>query len=269
MRLSPARSSERPLAGRRILVTRAEDQTGELSERLHALGAEPIPCATIRTAPPVDWTPLDAALEQLGSYDWVIFTSVNGVRYFFERAASRRYATVALHDLKVGAVGRATATALGRHGIRVDFVPGEFVAEALVAGIGDVAGRRVLLPRADIARPALVDGLVRKGARVDDVVAYRTLPADPASCGLLVGATTPLPVDVATFTSASTVRNFMALLGDRSPREVLAGTIIACIGPITAHAAEEAGLHVDVLAPEHTLEGLLRAIITFLEEQRS
>jgi uroporphyrinogen III methyltransferase/synthase len=109
---------------------------------------------------------------------------------------------------------------------------------------------------------------VAKGAFVDDVVAYRTLPADPADCGLLVGAATSLPVDIATFTSASTVRNFVALLGERSPCEVLAGAIIACIGPITAQAAEETGLHVDILAPEHTLEGLLRAIITFLEEQR-
>ena len=268
MRLFPTRSAECPLAGQRILVTRAEDQAGELSERLRVLGAEPIPCATIRTAPPADWSPLDTGIDQLSSYDWVIFTSANGARYFFERAASRGHATAALHDLKVGAVGRATARALGRHGIRVDFVPDEYVAEALVAGIGDVAGQRILLPRADIARRALADGLAAKGALVDDVVAYRTLPADPADCGLLVGATTPLAVDIATFTSASTVRNFVALLGERSPREVLAGAIIACIGPITAHAAEEAGLHVDILAPEHTLEGLLRAIITFLEEQR-
>ncbi len=269
MRTSPARSAERPLAGRRILITRGEDQAGQLTERLRALGADPIPCSTIRTAPPADWTPLDTALDHLGSYDWVIFTSANGVRYFTERAVLRGHAAAALHNLKVGAVGRATALALGRHGIRVDFVPNEFVAEALVAGIGDIAGLRILLPRADLARKALMDGLVAKGARVDDVVAYRTLPADPADCGLLADSTTPLAVDIATFTSASTVRNFAALLGDRPARDALGSAVVACIGPITARAAEEIGLHVDILAREHTLDGLLHAIITFLEEHQS
>ena len=269
MHPSPTRVHERPLAGRRVLVTRAEEQAGELIERLRVMGAEPIPCATIRSAPPVDWPPLDAAIARLSSYDWVIFTSANGVRYFVERATERGCSPAALDRLKVGAVGRATADALARHGIRVDFVPAEYVAESLVAGIGDVAGQRILLPRADLARRTLVDGLAAKGAYVDDVVAYRTLPAEPADCGLLGDVAAPLALDVATFTSASTVRNFVALLGERPAREALGSALVACIGPVTARAAEEAGLHVDILAQEHTLDGLLRAIITFLEEHPS
>lgn len=252
-----------PLAGRRILVTRAAEQAGELAERLRVLGAEPIVCATITSAPPLDWQPLDQALAQLARYDWVIFTSATGVRSFFERAATLGLATDALSVLMVGAVGRVTARALEQRGVRVDFVPDEYVAEALVAGIGDVDGQRILLPRADIARKTLVDGLLAKGALVDDVVAYRTLPADPGDCEL------PFDVDIATFTSASTVRNFVTWLGKRPVCEALPGARIACIGPITAQAAAAAGLKVDILAAEHTLDGLIDAITTFLEEHPS
>jgi uroporphyrinogen-III synthase len=234
-----------------------------LSERLRAVGAEPIICAMIKSAPPLDWAPLDRALERLKHYDWVIFTSANGVRSFFERATVLERSTEELRDRRIGAVGRATAKALEEHGEPVDFVPDEYVAEAIVAGIGDIAGRRILLPRADIARKVLVEGLEAKGALVDDVIAYRTLPADPGNDLL------PSGVDIATFTSASAVRNFVVWLGDRPAHEVLIGAVIACIGPITARAAEEAGLGVDVVAPEHTLDGLIRAVITFLEEHRS
>jgi uroporphyrinogen III methyltransferase / synthase len=256
-------SSERPLAGRRVLVTRAEDQAGELAERLRALGAEPVICATIKVEPPDDWTPLDRAIEQLERYEWVIFTSANGVRFFFDRAAALGHTAEALKDRRVGAVGRATAQALAERGVLVDFVPDAYLAEGIVAGIGDIAGRRILLPRADIARKALVEGLESKGATVDDVVAYRTLPAGPRDIPF------PPDIDIAIFTSASTVRNFAAWLGHTPVDEALEGAVVACIGPITARAAVEERLRVDVVAAEHTLDGLLRAVITFLEDRRS
>lgn len=251
------------LSGRRILVTRAAEQAGELAERLRALGAEPIICATIQSAPPLDWQPLDRALAQVERYDWLIFTSATGVRSFFERATTLGLAMEVLSERQVGAVGRATARALEQRGVRVDFVPDEYVAEALVAGIGDVEGQRILLPRADIAGKILVDGLLAKGALVDDVVAYRTLPAEPGDCEL------PFDVDIAIFTSASTVRNLVAWLGTRPVCQALPGAVIACIGPITAQAAAAAGLKVDILAAEHTLDGLIDAITTFLEDHPS
>lgn len=252
-----------PLSGLRILVTRAEEQAGELAERLRALGAVAIVYSTISHAPPLDWTPLDQALANLAQYDWVIFTSANGVRFCFERAATLGLPMDKVCDVRVAAVGRATAQALAEQGVRVDFVPDQYVAEALVAGINNVAGQRILLPRADIARKTLVEAFVAKGALVDDVIAYRTLPAAPPANDHA------LNVDIATFTSASTVRNLAAWLRPQPLSEALAGARIACIGPITAQTAIAAGLAVEIVATEHTLDGLIRAITTNLEAHPS
>lgn len=251
---------DRPLFGQRVLVTRTRHQASALSTRLRALGADPIELATIRVAPPNDWTSLDSAIAGLGSYDWIVFTSANGVGSFWERLDHAGLDARALHGARVAAIGPATAAELQAHGVRPDHVPGEYVAEAVAAGLGDVRSLRILLPRADIARPALADLLRRGGGDVLEVAAYRTLRPDPGPGELrdrLAGIT------VATFTSSSTVRNLAAMARDAGldlPR-ALAHATVACIGPITAETARELGLTVGVVAEEYTIDGLVQALV--------
>jgi uroporphyrinogen-III synthase len=249
-----------------VLVTRPEEQADDLVARLRELGAEPVICPTIQIAPPASLAPLDAAVERLASYDWVIFTSVNGVRYFFERMVALGYGSERLAERRLAAIGPATAAALAEHGLEVSFVPRQYVAEAIVAEIGDVAGQRILLPRADIARKALAEGLHAKGAQVDEVTAYTTVAATGAADNLPAE-----PVDIATFTSPSTVRNFASLVETRgqSAADFLAGARIVCIGPITARAAAGEGLQVDMVAAEHTVPGLLAAIVEHYGQRMS
>ncbi len=251
---------DRPLFGQRVLVTRTRQQASALSARLRALGAEAVELPTIRIAPPEDWAPLDAAIAELPGYDWIIFTSVNGVGYFWERLEAAGLDARTLHGVRLAAIGPATAAELAAHGLRADHVPDEYVAEAVAAGLGDVGGQRVLLPRADIARPALARLLREGSADVVEIAAYRTLrpEADPGELGDLLARVT-----VATFTSSSTARNLAAMARDAGldlPR-ALAGATVACIGPITANTARELGLAVDVVADEYTIDGLVEAIL--------
>ncbi|MDQ5851066.1 MAG: uroporphyrinogen-III synthase, partial [Chloroflexota bacterium] len=166
---------------------------------------------------------------------------------------------------RLAAIGPATADALAGHRLSVDFVPDQYVAESIVDGIGDVRGQRILLPRADIARRALVEGLEARGAEVQEVTAYRTLPANPGDLKSLLGQEPA--IDIATFTSPSTVHNFVALLEDGLIQHVLGRAVVACIGPITARAAQAEGLRVDIVATEHTTSGLLQAIVGYVEER--
>ncbi len=249
----------RPLFGKRILVTRAREQASELSRQLAELGAEPIEFPVIQIEPLGDYTQLDAALAQ--KYDWVIFTSVNGVKFVWERLTALGRDARAFANTCLAVIGPATAEELAHHGLRADFVPREYVAEAILEQIGNVAGKRILLPRADIAREALAQGLRERGAIVDDVATYRTVTTD---------ANHPLAqhiralierdeIDAITFTSSSTVRGFMntQLPIDNSQ------LTIACIGPITAQTAQELGLRVDVIAEEYTIQGLVNALVAF------
>ncbi len=227
------------LAGRRIVITRPEADATRLADRLRALGAVPIVAPAIRiefTDPPE----LDRALADLAGYHWVVFTSRNGVEAAFRRAGS-------LSGPKVAAIGPATAEALRGHGVAPDLVPKEYVAEAILESLGDVRGLRFLLPRADIAREALADGLRARGATVHEIVAYRTTPLAnrPAHLG---------PVDAVTFTSSSTVRGFLA--GGPVP----AGAKVICIGPITARTARECGLEIAAVAEHYTEDGLIEAL---------
>jgi uroporphyrinogen-III synthase len=248
-----------PLAGLRIVVTRPEDQAGELCDGLRARGAEPVFFPVIAIAAPQPGGPLDQAIAHLPDYDWAIFTSVNGVEHFWARLAeAARLAdgelpSAPLSRAKIAAIGPKTAEALRARGVKVGLVPGEYRAEAILDEIGDVRGERVLLPRADIARPELADGLRARGARVDEVPAYHTVPGNPPPAAfeaLRAG------VDVVTFTSSSTVRHFVALTHPLDYGDPL----IACIGPVTADTARELGLRVDVVAEEYTVEGLLKAL---------
>lgn len=261
----------RPLQGRRVAITRPREQAPALADRLRALGAEVLACPTIAIAPLEDFAALDAALARLAEYDWLILTSANGARAVLRRLAELAGAASAPWPLAPGArrprlaaIGPATAAELERHGLRADFVPSTYVAEAIVDEIGDVAGQRLLLARADIARPALAAGLRARGARVDEVTAYRTLSgslAEPFVQSLLSGE-----LDAVTFTSSSTVRGLLAGLEaagvDRAEaRALLARAAVVCIGPITATTARDEGLRVDAVARQYTAEGLVEALV--------
>jgi uroporphyrinogen III methyltransferase/synthase len=191
---------ERPLEGKRIVITRPEAQSGGLAMRLRELGAEPIACPAIAIAPPADYAALDAAIGGLDRYDWLIVTSANGVRALLGRMAELGREIAPLRRLSIGAIGPATARALEEHGLRAGFMPTAFVAEAILDEIGDVAGQRILLPRADIAREALAVGLRAKGALVDEIAAYRTIPGDGAR--ELVAQLQRQEIDAITFTSS-------------------------------------------------------------------
>lgn len=261
MSIGEAEHGAKPLRGLRIIVTRAPEGTAEFSRRLAALGAQPIEMPAIRITPVEDSGPLDRAIAQLSSYDWVIFTSRNGVNAFWQRLEALGLDGRALHSLRVAAIGPATAAALRARGVPPDYMPEEFVAEAIVAGIGDVAGQRILLPRADIARPALAEGLRARGAIVDEIAAYRTLPAG----GPLPDLDRLRQADVITFTSSSTVRHFVQAVGGP---EALKGLVVACIGPITAATCREVGLTPQVVAEAYTLDGLMQALIRYFTRRR-
>lgn len=252
-----------PLAGTRVLVTRARAQAGELRERLEVLGAEVLELPVIEIVPAVG-AELDAALRRLGVYDWVVFTSVNAVGPLVERLAAVEGAREQLAGRRIAAIGPATAERLRAQGFAVELVPERFVAEALVEALVErgVRGKRFLLPRADIARDVLPEGLRAAGATVDVVVAYRTRAPE-----LVDGATLRRvrdgEVDVITFASPSTVRNLAALLGDELP----AASVI-CIGPITAAAAGECGFEVAAEAEEYSIPGLVDTVVRLVGERR-
>ena len=275
----------RPLEGKRILVTRPRAQAAALCERLAAAGAVPIPLATIEIAPPPDYAALDDALRRLPEFSWIIFTSANGVAVFWDRlimvgADARPWAGLAPDQLqatarvaptveaapapRLAAIGPATARALAERGARADFVPAEYLAEAITAGLGDVAGEKILLPRADLAREALAVELARRGAHVEQIAAYRIrpAPADPAALAELRRG-----VDAITFTSSSAVRNLVDLVGPAP--DPLIGPVIACIGPVTAGTARDLGLRVDVTAAEYTLDGLVSALLAYYSKEAS
>ena len=253
-------SADRPLSGMRVLVTRARSQASDLSNRLSQLGATPIELPTIEiVSAPVE--PIDAAILRLDSYDWIVFTSVNGVEAFLARLDALNVAPQTQPNLKVAAIGRATAARLTAAGIDVDFIPDQFVAESVVAGLVNVgiSGQRVLLPRAEIARDTLPAGLRAAGATVDVVVAYRTQPP-AASTDLQVASILADHIDLATFASPSSVRNFVSLLDGAQ----LAAKVV-CIGPVTAEAARAAGLTVDAVADEYSIPGLVESIVRLIE----
>ncbi|HEY2428891.1 MAG TPA: uroporphyrinogen-III C-methyltransferase [Acidimicrobiales bacterium] len=235
----------RPLFGRRVVVTRAREQASELAGRLRDLGAEAVEVPTIAVEDPADGgAALRRAAACLGAYDWVVLTSVNAVeRLLAEIRDARAFGTA-----RVAAVGNMTAAALARGGVVADLVPTRFVAEALLEAFPVGAGR-VLVPRAAAARDVLPDGLVAKGWTVDIVEAYRTVPARPEEAVLEAVA----EADAVTFASSSAVTNFLAVARRIPP-------IVAVIGPVTARTAEAAGLHVDVVAPESTIESLVEAL---------
>jgi uroporphyrinogen-III synthase len=258
-----------PLTGLRILVGRAPHQASALSSGLRAVGAEVIEIPFIEIRKPRSYQALDAALNHIRTYDWLILTSVNGVDAVWQRLKTLRIDNQALQHLKVAAIGPATRTAIEKQGIKVAIMPRRYVAESVVESLHDrVEGKRVLLARARVARDVIPEELRRVGADVHVVEAYETVipQSSRASIRKLLEDASQRP-NLITFTSSSTVRNFMALLGDKfcgrgrpHHTDPFAGVQFASIGPVTSATLREFGLPVDIEAKEYTIPGLVKAI---------
>lgn len=247
-----------PLFGRRIVVTRAQDQAAEFVDRLHALGADVVEWPVISLEPASDPTQLDQAIGRLSTYDWLIFTSVNGVRFFLERL-DRSASDLRALKARICAIGPATRRAIESLHLKVDLMPEEYVAESLVAAFSSEAlrGKRILLPRAAVARDLIPVELAKLGAEIDVVEAYRNeVPPDAGARAheIFSGGKKP---DWITFTSSSTVANTVAVAG----RDALQGLRIASIGPVTSKTIRQNGLAVDAEAKQFTLDGLVQAIL--------
>jgi len=248
-----------PLFGKRILVTRSRRQASKLSHLLAERGAAPVELSAIDIQPLDDYHKLDSAISCLANYQWVIFTSTNGVEAFWQRLALLNMDSRSLGNLVIGAIGPATTGALAERGITTDYMPEVYTGEGIIEGLKshNISGKRILLPRADIADNELVDGLSGIGAEVDEVAAYRTVAA-AEEANKAVKILSSGEIDVITFTSSSTVTNFMAAFEGQKPH--IDNTTVACIGPKTKETAVKAGLDVDILAAEQTIPGLVNAI---------
>lgn len=255
----------RPLSGRRIVVTRPKDQAAELTDRLTALGAEVIEAPMIRIVPPENPEPLRRAASRPEAFDCIVFTSANAVDAFMDALLAQHRDVRALKGPLLCAVGSGTADRLARYGIAVDLVPDEFRAEAIasaLAAVRPLEGLRALLPRADIGREVLADELRKAGATVTAVVAYRTVldeaarDREPDVYRMLLDR----QIDAVTFTSASAVRNFVQIYGAEQAADLLRGTIVATIGPVTAEAAAQLGITVTIQPSTYTIPALVEAL---------
>ena len=258
----------KPLFGKRVVLTRAQEQAREFSQLLAAYGAEPVEVPTIQIVPPPSWQAIDDAVTRLSTYQWLIFTSVNGVRPFMDRLHAAGKDARALANLCLCAIGPRTAQELGTYGLTPDIVPTEFQAEGVIAALAHVGirGSRVLIPRAEVAREILPQQLRELGATVEVIPVYRTI-APAVDVASLTQQFHDGQVAVVTFTSSSTVRNFVELFGGRDAvRPLVARVVIACIGPITARTAEEYGLTVSVMPDENTVPALAEAIVRHFKE---
>ena len=260
-------NAERPLAGRRIIVTRAREQSAPLVERLTELGAAAIDAPAIRITDPPDPKAVEQALSRLKDYDLVIFTSQNAVHRVLEGLSAIGLEPTALKNGKVAAIGARTAEALRARGVEVDFVPEDFRAEGVLDSLADhpLVGRRVLLPRALVARNELPDGLRERGAVVDVVPVYETVPDEE---GLLTARQAlVLGVDAVTFTSSSTVRFFLTGIGadDLAAHELLDGVCLASIGPVTSDTLRDFGFRPTVEADPYIVEALVEALVQYFQ----
>ena len=257
---------KKPLFGKRIVVTRAREQASVFLKKLAGLGAECIEFPTIKVIPPGTWDMLDKSINAINSYDWLLFTSVNGVKYFFDRLNILGKDVRDLNGLKIGAIGPKTAGELQRFGIKPELMPDEYRAEAVVASFKKygVKGAKILVPRAAVAREILPDELKKIGAEVDVVPAYQTLMPDHDS-GLIREMLEQGAIDMVTFTSSSTVDNFVEVLKTEGLdlQKYMENVVIACIGPITADTARKNGLNADVVPSDYTIEGLTGEIVNY------
>jgi uroporphyrinogen III methyltransferase/synthase len=251
--------------GKHILVTRSTEQSGELVKLLSELGAACLECPLIKVVPIEENLPLDQCIENLSSYDWIVFTSVNGVDLFFEALFSKQGKDIrSLNHLKTAAIGPATQKRMFDFGIKSDIVPKTYKAESLIEAFLNerIKSKKILLPRARQARSILPEELTNMGACVDDVAAYCTEP-DGENSELLLSRLRDKHVDMVTFTSSSTVKNFYSIIPANDIHLLMDGVIVACIGPITAETAKKLGFNVDIISEESTIQGLCDAIVTY------
>jgi uroporphyrinogen III methyltransferase/synthase len=260
----------RPLFGRRVLVTRARDQAGDFVQAIEAAGAEAIEAPMIRIVPPDDYGPLDEACAHAGRFDWIVFASSNAVDAVLERLLATPLDLRALAGVKLCAVGAATAARLADRGLKVDLTPTEFRADAIAPALGEVRGLNVLLPRADIGREVLAEDLKRRGANVTEVIAYRTVVAEPEREGEpdIYQMLLDRRIDVVTFTSPSAVRNFVRVVGEEPAADLLRQTLVAAIGPVTAEAAAHFGINAAIVPAHHTIPALVAAIVEHFEKAK-
>jgi uroporphyrinogen III methyltransferase/synthase len=258
---------DRPLFGKRVLVTRPREQARELVQRLEAMGAHAIEAPMIRIEPPDDYGPLDEACARIGDFDWIVFASVNSVDAFLDRLLRGATDLRALGRARLCGVGPVTSERLAKRGLKVDVQPPDFRAESMVRAIvekvdGHVSGLKVLVPRADIGREVVADELGSLGADVTEVVAYRTVVVEPEREGEpdIYRMLLERRIDVVTFTSPSAVRNFMRVLGPEQAADLLRTTVVASIGPVTAEAASQAQVETTIMPAVHTVPALVDAI---------
>jgi len=256
----------KPIFGKGVVITRPEKQADDLAQLLIKAGANPIHFPTIKIVPPASWREMDNAIKKLEDYDWLIFTSANGVAYFFERLSAKGKEIRDLKGIKICCIGPATARQVQDKGIRVDLVPKEFIAEGILKSFSrtNLKGKKILIARAAKARDVLPEGLKKLGAQVDVVTAYETVGSGKKKKEL-EELFKENQVDVIAFTSSSTVHNFIKIMGGgfKLPK----GVKIACIGPVTAAAARKAGFPVDIHQEEYTIEGLVDALANYFKKK--
>jgi len=260
--------NKKSLAGKRILITRAREQSGDFAAQLKKRGAEVIEFPTIEMVPPLHWGEVDRAIDQLKSYDWIIFTSANGVDFFWQRVKERGKNLRLPSSLKVCAIGPATAHRLKEKRASVHYVPEKFVAESILEGFEKMffKGKRILLARAKKARDILPKGLRKMGAEVEVVAVYRTVKPRGGS-KKLKKLLAEGKIDVIAFTSSSTVNHFAGLLKTENLKKLVKGIAIACIGPVTARTAKEWALKVQVQPKQYTIPDLTQAIAEYFTPQ--
>lgn len=255
---------KKPLFGKRILVTRAREQASYFSELIEKAGGEAIEVPTIKIASPSDKTPLINAIKSASNYNWIIFTSVNGVKAFFDEMKINHIDIRSLGNVKICAIGPKTKEILEAKGLIVDVMPEKFVAESVLESLKPLInpGEKILLPRSDLARTILVDVLKEMKAEVDEVIAYQTVKENLVDDELLEKLNNK-SIQIITFTSSSTVHNLMDLIKDKS---ILEGIILASIGPVTSNTLKEYGLKPQIEAKEYTIDGLFSEIIDYYKE---
>jgi uroporphyrinogen III methyltransferase/synthase len=253
---------KRPLLGKKIMITRARAQASSLVEELSSLGAETIEYPTIKIIPPEDNTPVMESIDKIKDYSWLVFTSVNGVKFFFESLFEKGLDVRVLGHLKTAVIGPATRDELKKYGINTDIFPKSYRAESVVEAFKDidVKGKKVLIPRALEARPVLPEELRKMDAIVDEVTAYKTIPVKDKKDEILKKFEDG-EIDLVTFTSSSTVKNFRSLFTDEEYKNISGKFKTASIGPITSDTAVELGINPDISADEYTIDGLIEAVL--------
>jgi uroporphyrinogen III methyltransferase/synthase len=253
----------KPLFGKRILVTRSRAQSGRMAQKISEYGGDPIPFPTISIEKPEDMSPLDDCIRRISAFDWIIFTSVNGVEHFFERFFQLQADIRDMAGPRIGAIGPVTAAAIRKRGIKVDLLAKEYVAEGVLAQLApdEIHGRRFLIPRAEKARHVLPEGIVQMGGHVEVIPVYRTVLPPDSDIDEMRTMLKNKEVDAVTFTSSSTVDHFVRMLDSNDLQNLLHGVVIASIGPVTSDTIKKHGLWVDAEAREYTIDGLVTALV--------